>query len=69
MLNGFKAARIIAGLTQAEVADKLGVSTVAVCHWESGKTFPRVNRIHEVADVLNTTVEQLLKHYEIKEVS
>ena len=60
MLNGFKKARIIAGLTQSEVARQLGVSAVSVHKWECGKGLPRVKRIGAVADVLHTTVENLL---------
>ncbi len=31
-------ARVSAGLTQQELADKLGVSRCSVANWESGKT-------------------------------
>lgn len=61
MLNSFKRARLIAGLTQTEVAEKLGVSSVAVCQWETGKRMPRVKRLQTVADVLHTTVAELLE--------
>lgn len=33
-----KAARVDAGLTQADIAEKMGVSVGAVSLWESGKT-------------------------------
>lgn len=37
-----KAARINAGLTQAEAAQKLNVSKDSISNWERGKTFPDV---------------------------
>lgn len=61
MINNFKKARLIAGITQCELAEKLGVSTVTVCKWEHGQTLPRAKRIRAVADALNTTVSELLK--------
>ena len=60
-INGFKTARLIEGLTQQELAEKLGVSVVAVCKWESGQTFPRVRRLSEIASVLHTTVAELIE--------
>ena len=61
MLNSFKRARLLAGLTPTEVAKALGVSNVAVCQWETGKRMPRVKRLQTVADVLHTTVAELLE--------
>ena len=61
MLNSFKRARLIAGLTQTEVAEKVGVSIVSVHKWENGETFPRVKRLQSVADALHTTVAELLE--------
>lgn len=60
MLNSIKRARLISGMTQTELAEKLGVSTVAVHNWEIGKNLPKVKRLKEVARVLNTTAAELL---------
>lgn len=38
---GFLSAREKVGLTQKEVAEKLGVDQSAVSFWETGKTHPR----------------------------
>lgn len=40
-----EAARVNAGLSQKEVADKLNVSNKTVCSWEKGKTFPSAEYI------------------------
>lgn len=59
-MNGFKRARLEEGLTQAELAEILGVSTVAICKWETGKGFPKAKRIKLVANALHTTVAKLI---------
>lgn len=59
-MNSFRRARLIQGMTQAELADALGVSTVTVCKWELGRGLPKAKRLKEVADTLHTTVSDLL---------
>lgn len=60
MINNFKRARLIAGLTQEELAENLGVSRITVHKWESGRTLPRAKRLREVAVALGTTAAELL---------
>lgn len=60
MLNVYKRARMIAGLTQTELAEKVGVSAVTVHNWENGESFPRVKRLKKIAEALNTTVAELI---------
>ena len=67
MLNPIKKARILKGIQQKELAERLCVSQVTVCKWEQGKSFPNVKRLKAVAEALDTTVEELLP--EGKEVS
>ena len=47
------------GLSQADVADKLGVGQQAVSQWEAGQSLPRPSRIAQLAVVLEVDVEQL----------
>ena len=63
-MNNFKRARLIQGLTQAELAEALGVSTVTICKWELGRGLPKAKRLKEVANILHTTVPELLKEPE-----
>lgn len=56
----FLSARKKAGLSQAEAASRLGVSGVAVCHWETGKHHPRGKLLLDVARVYGCTVDELL---------
>ena len=65
MLNTIKKARLLAGITQRQLADSVGVSTVTVSKWERGIMFPNVQRLKIVADSLNTTVEMLISDREV----
>jgi transcriptional regulator with XRE-family HTH domain len=47
------------GLTQLEVAQRMGVTDVAVSMWIRGIRRPAVSRIEALAGVLDTSVEYL----------
>lgn len=49
-----------AGLTQAELAERLDVSRPAIGTWESGKARPRLNKLQQLADLFNVTVAELM---------
>lgn len=48
------------GLTQAELADKLGVSAKAVSKWETAKGLPDITLIETIANVLSVSVMELM---------
>ena len=48
------------GLTQAELADKLGLTYSSVSQWESGRSTPRTPILRQLADLFNTTVADLM---------
>ena len=52
--------RKAAGLTQSELAEKLGISFQAVSKWEKGDTLPDTGLLLELCDILGTTVDKLL---------
>ena len=56
-----KKAREKAGLTQQELADKLGVGQSAVAMWESQKALPRTDKLPVLAKVLKCSLSALLK--------
>lgn len=58
---GFASARENAGLTQYEVADKLGVDQSTVSLWETGKTMPRAATLVKLAGLYCCTVDDLLR--------
>ena len=55
-----RAARTAQGLTQAELARKLGVSDAAVRMWELGHREPDLSMLTAIADALGVTVAELL---------
>ena len=49
-----------AGLTQAELAEKLGITDRAVSKWERGKSLPDASIMLELCSILGITVNDLL---------
>ena len=49
-----------AGLTQADLAEKLGISYQAVSSWERGASMPDIGKLVDLARTLNTTVDHIL---------
>ena len=56
----FRLLRAKSGLTQAEIADKLGITGRAVGAWESGRSKPRLDKMAEIAALFDTTVADLM---------
>lgn len=57
---GFREARVKAGMSVAQVVDKLSVSDAAVYQWETGVTMPTAKRLIEIAKLYGVTVDELL---------
>lgn len=55
-----KAARVNAGLTQAEAAERIGVSKEVIGNWERGKTFPKIPNIKKIEEVYGMTYADLI---------
>lgn len=53
-------ARLAAGLSQSELARKLGVTTQSVSWWETGGD-PRLSHLRKIARVTKTTVAELVE--------
>jgi len=47
-------------LTQAELAEILGVSDKTVSRWETGEGFPEISSLKSLAEALGVTVDELL---------
>ena len=59
-----KAARKQAGMTQQELADRLGISYVGISNWESGKRKPKQETLERIAAVLDVPLGVLTNtHY------
>ncbi len=51
--------------TQEELAEKLYISRTAVSKWESGKGYPNIDSLKEIAKIFNITIDELLSGEEI----
>ena len=47
------------GLSQARVAEDVGVSNPAVCKWETGVSVPRTELLPLLARVLDCSIDEL----------
>lgn len=54
-----KAARVNAGLTQADAANNLKVSISTIKNWESGKTFPRQPQIEALCSLYGVSYDHI----------
>ena len=54
------------GMTQQQLADKLGISFQAVSKWENGTTYPNIELLQDLAASLRVTVDELLSGSERK---
>ena len=58
-----------AGLTQIELAEKLGVSIATLRRWEAGETSPTGTRIIELANLLNISPDEVVRENELSRSS
>ena len=56
----YELARKRQGMTQSDVAAHLGVDQSTVSLWENKKAKPRVRQLPAIAELFNTTVDELL---------
>lgn len=59
-IENLKAARIAAKMTQADVAEKIGVAKSTYSQYESGKREPGIPRVKMIAKVLDVPAEVLI---------
>ena len=59
--NQIRERRARLGLSQDELAQKLYVSRVTISHWETGKTLPDVQSMLLLANLFDTTIDELLR--------
>ena len=52
--------RELAVLTQAELAEKVGVSVTTISHWETGSKRPRASNIRKLAQALDVSPREIL---------
>jgi len=57
-----KQLRLERGLSQQQIADKLGISNQAYSRWETGKFSPNLQSLEKIAKTLNVPIEELLSN-------
>ena len=55
--------------TQEQLAEKLYVSRTAVSKWESGKGYPNIDSLKDIAKLFNITIDELLSSEEIIDIA
>lgn len=58
-MNSIKERREKRGLTQEEVAQKLGVTRTAVAKWESGQAMPRARLLKKLSGILRCKIDAI----------
>ena len=48
------------GITQTELADRLGISFQAVSNWERGNSMPDISKLGELSDILGASIDEIL---------
>ena len=57
-----KAYRVKRGMTQAQLAELVGVTPQAISKWEKGTGYPDLSAICPLAEALSITTDELLEH-------
>lgn len=60
--NSLYSARKSRGLTQEEVAEKLGVSRQTISKWELDETLPDIRQAKSLAQLYHTTLDDLIQY-------
>lgn len=60
-MNRFKMFRVLAELSQKEAAECLGVNQVSVWQWEHGVTYPKSERLPEIAKLYGCSVNDFFE--------
>ncbi len=59
-----KEIRKLKGLTQKDIASKIGVKTSTFSRYERGSLFPNSNLLKQIADILGVNVNMLYDDYD-----
>lgn len=59
-MKNLKDARTDVGLTQKQLAQKIGISQQSYSDYENGRTFPDATTLIELANALNVSIDYLL---------
>ena len=54
-------------MTQVELAKALGVNQSAVTQWESGLTYPRLDKLQAMAAMFKCSIDELVRKEETED--
>jgi len=54
-----------AGLSQGELADRLGVTSQAVSKWECGNAIPDIDLLLELSHLYDVTINNMLEDFDL----
>lgn len=57
--RALRSARKAAGLSQNDLARKIGVTFMAVSHWEVGRNYPRAEQLIKLCQVLDLQINEI----------
>ena len=57
------------GMTQEELAQQLYVSRTAISKWESGRGYPNIDSLKQIAKLFSVTIDELLSSDELLSVA
>lgn len=60
--------RKASGLSQEELADKLNVARQTVSKWELGETTPEMNKLVELSDLFDVSIDEIVKEAKMPEI-
>ena len=68
MTNNIRKLRQLKGLTQQELADKLGLSKFNISDYEIGRTEPDIQTLKKFADFFEVSIDYILKNSNSKDI-
>lgn len=66
--KNIKKYRALKNMSQEDLAEQLNVTRQAVSNWETGKTQPDIETLHNISMILDVSIEELIYGTERKSV-
>ena len=66
-MKNIRALRQARSMTQADLAEQLGVTPAAVVGWEAGTKYPTADKLPKLAKALGCSIDELYAENEVKE--
>ena len=52
--------RLLVGLSQSNVAEKLNISRQAISQWENGKSYPDIDNLNQLSEIYHISLDELI---------